>query len=87
MKNRTAAALVLSVALMLCGCASGGSGAYGVEDLMADYCADAGPRRTTPNTNTTVQHWDHQATTAGHRGTLTDDVMEPDLNQAKPQGC
>ncbi|MEJ2534708.1 MAG: hypothetical protein P8008_04405 [Gammaproteobacteria bacterium] len=29
--------LVLAVVLMLCDCASGGSGAHGVEDPMADY--------------------------------------------------
>ena len=54
---------------------------------MADYCASAGPNRTTPNTRVTVEYWDDEATTAGHRGTLTDDTMEPDPNQAKPHGC
>ena len=85
MKSSTLAILLLCV--NLAGCAGTTPGGYGIEDLMADYCADTGPRRTTPNTNTTVKHWDHEATTAGHRGTLTDDVMEPDLNQAKPHGC
>lgn len=84
---RAFAIVALLLSIHLAGCAGTDPRGYGVEDLMAEYCADAGPRRTTPNTNTTVQHWDHEATTAGHRGTLTDDVMEPDLNQAKPHGC
>ncbi len=78
--------LLVSLTL-LTACASPNSGGYDTTDLMADYCANAGPNRTTPNTQVTVQHWDHEATTAGHRGTLTDDAMEPDLNQAKPHGC
>ncbi len=76
----------LAIAVSMAACASPNPGGYDIEDLMADYCADAGPRRTTSNT-TTIHSWDDEATTAGHRGTITDDVMEPDLNQAKPHGC
>jgi hypothetical protein len=79
--------LLLTVVATLTACASPNPGAYDTADLMAEYCANAGPNGTMPNTRTTVHHWDHEATTAGHRGTLTDDIMEPDLNQAKPHGC
>ncbi len=79
--------LLLFSCLGLLACANPNPGGYDMEDLMADYCANAGPNRTTANTRTTVEHWDHEATTAGHRGTLTDDTLEPDPNQAKPHGC
>ncbi|MEE4175685.1 MAG: hypothetical protein V2I57_15675 [Xanthomonadales bacterium] len=71
----------------LTACANPNPDGYDTADLMADYCAGAGPNRTMPNTQTTVHHWDDEATTAGHRGTVTNDTMEPDLNQAKPHGC
>ncbi len=77
---------LLLLAALLGACANPNPGGYDMEDLMADYCDNAGPRRTTANT-TTIHSWDDEATTAGHRGTITDDVMEPDLNQAKPHGC
>jgi len=80
------AALAVLLSL-LAGCAGTPSGEYDMADAMAEYCDQAGARRTTANTQTTVQHWDDEATTAGHRGTLTDDVLEPDLNQARPHGC
>jgi hypothetical protein len=79
--------LLLIPVLSLMACASPNPGGYDTADLMADYCATAGPNRTTPNTSTTIHYWDHDATTAGHRGTVTNDTMEPDLNQAKPHGC
>jgi hypothetical protein len=83
-KSWLATALLCS---LLMACANPNPRGYDTEDLMADYCEGAGARQTTSNTQTTVQNWDHEATTAGHRGTLTDDVMEPDLNQAKPHVC
>lgn len=79
--------LPLFLAGFLAACANPNPGGYDTADLMTDYCATAGPNWTTPNTQTTVHRWDDEATTAGHRGTVTDDTMEPDLNQAKPHGC
>jgi ABC-type glycerol-3-phosphate transport system substrate-binding protein len=79
--------VAMALTLALAACASPNPGGYDTADLMAEYCATAGPNRTTSNTQTTVHHWDHEATTAGHRGTVTNDTMEPDLNQAKPHGC
>lgn len=51
----------------------------------ADYCNSAGSRQTTSNTNVTVQYWDDEATTAGHRGVLVDEKMQPDM--ATLRGC
>lgn len=77
----------LTLALVLSACANPNPGGYDTADLMAEYCASAGPNGTTMNTQTTIHSWDHEATTAGHRGTVTNDTLEPDLNQAKPHGC
>lgn len=68
-------------------CANPNPGGYDTADLMAEYCANAGPNQTLSNTQTTIHRWDHENTTAGHRGTVTNDTFEPDLNQAKPHGC
>ncbi len=84
MKSLLASLLLIA---LLGACANPNPGGYDTEDLMADYCDQAGPRRTTANSGTTVSNWDHEATTAGHRGTRTDDVLEPDPNLAKPHGC
>lgn len=73
--------------VLLSACANPNPGGYDTADLMADYCANVGPNQTLSNTQTTVHHWDDEATTAGHRGTVTNDTLEPDLNQAKPHGC
>lgn len=77
---------LLGAAGALCACANPNPGNMDTADLWRDYCAsNAG--QVTPNTNVTASHWDHESTTAGHRGTRTDDAMEPDPNQSPPRGC
>lgn len=77
--------LLLSGSLaLLAGCAAVGD-TDDLTRLQAEYCSDTGLGRTTPNTRITVQNWDDEATTAGHRGVLTDDRMG--AGQATPNGC
>lgn len=78
--------LLTLIIVLLAGCTTPRDD-YDMTEFMADYCDSAGPGRTTPNTNVTVDFWDDESTTAGHRGTLTDDRMEPDVNQTPPRGC
>jgi hypothetical protein len=86
MRTLAWASVILFLSVNLAACAAVDPEGYDMEEMMAVYCDDAGPRRTLDNTNI-IHSWDDEATTAGHRGTLTDDVMEPDLNQARPHGC
>ena len=71
---------------LLVACASNNPGGYDTADLWREHCASNAGQVDT-RTNVTVEHWDDEATTAGHRGTRTDNVMEPDANQAPPRGC
>ena len=78
--------LLFSLLLSLVACANTNPDDFDTEDLWQDYCATGG-YQADQQTGVTVNNWDSEATTAGHRGTRTDDVMEPDPNQAPPRGC
>jgi len=76
---------ILISCVVLAGCATNPDD-LNTEDLWRDYCAtDA--HRTEEGTRVTVQSWDPDHTTAGHRGVATDPVLEPDGTQPPPRGC
>lgn len=77
--------LIILGAIMATGCASSPD-EYGTEEAWREYCV-SNAYQADLRTGVTVDSWDPDATTAGHRGTRTDDVLEPDVNQAPPRGC
>ena len=84
-RNRSTLAAMVGTAVLLGACTTNPD-APGTDDLWRDYCATEG-FQAEKNTRVTVQSWDPENTTAGHRGVSTDSVLEPDGANPPPRGC
>jgi len=76
--------LLMLTIFAVTGCAGANPDGMTTDELWSEYCTSDGHTKDA-RTGTTVETWDHDATTAGHGGVSVEDKLGP--NPGPPRGC